>query len=196
MLFRRKTPAGFAERARTALWPRRSFGRSFQYFAKRIVRISATPHAVAAGVAAGAFASFLPFPGFHFILAALLAWLIAGNLIASALGTAVGNPLTFPLIWGSTYEVGRLMLHGRQPDAPRSFDLVVAFRHMEWGQLWDTLLRPMTVGGVPLGLFFALVLYALTRTATATFQARRREKLARRAQQRIDGANLPGAALP
>ena len=70
--------------------------RSGQYVTKRILRLTATPHAVAAGVAAGAFTSFTPFMGLHFLLAAVLAWMVRGNLLAPALGTFVGNPLTFP----------------------------------------------------------------------------------------------------
>ena len=55
MLFGRKVPAGLAERVRTSLWPRRSFWRSGKYFAKRALRLSASPHAIASGVAAGVF---------------------------------------------------------------------------------------------------------------------------------------------
>ncbi|MFR8207121.1 MAG: DUF2062 domain-containing protein [Alphaproteobacteria bacterium] len=35
--------------------------------------------------------------GFHLLLAALTAWIIRGNILASALGTAAGNPWTFRL---------------------------------------------------------------------------------------------------
>ena len=51
MLFRRREPEGVWERFRTALWPRRSFTRSVQYLVKRVLRLTATPHAIAAGVA-------------------------------------------------------------------------------------------------------------------------------------------------
>ena len=105
MLFKRKVSVGIWERLRTFLWPRRSFTRSAKYYSKRILRLNATPHAVGAGVAAGVFASFFPL-GFHFIIAGLVAWLIAGNLVAAALGTAFGNPLTFPFLWGASYETG------------------------------------------------------------------------------------------
>ncbi|MEL7229045.1 MAG: DUF2062 domain-containing protein, partial [Pseudomonadota bacterium] len=110
MLMKRRTPPGWWETVRVWVWPRRSWMRSGQYVTKRILRLTATPYAVSAGVAAGAFTSFTPFMGFHFFLAALLAWLIRGNLIASALGTFVGNPLTFPLIWAATYKVGHFVL--------------------------------------------------------------------------------------
>ena len=129
MLFRRRTREGLLQRFRVSLWPRRSLGRSAQYFWKRILRLSASPHAIAAGVAAGAFAAFLPFLGLHILIAAGLAWVLRGNVLAAALGTAaVGNPLSYPLIWAATYAGGRFLLHSgarvlrrdayRQPTAP------------------------------------------------------------------------------
>lgn len=191
MLFKRRSPASLAERLRTALWPRRSFARSARYFSKRVLRISASPHAVAAGVAAGVFASFLPVPGVHFLLAALFAWLFAGNLIASALGTTVGNPLTFPLIWSSTYEAGRFILEGRGPREPQGLDLIAAFRSLELSQLWEPLLKPMAVGAIPLGLAFAILSYVLIYWATVGFRHRRQERLAEKAAWRAGQAG-PG----
>lgn len=43
--------------------------------------------------------SFTPFIGFHFVLAAAVTMMMCSNLIASAVGTVVGNPITFPFIW-------------------------------------------------------------------------------------------------
>lgn len=192
MLFRRRKPADFGERLRTMLWPRRSFRRSGFYFVKRVLRLTATPHAIAAGVAAGAFASFTPFIGFHFVIAAALAWIIGGNLIASALGTAVGNPLSFPFIWGSTYELGRFILEGRHPEANTGINLVRVFKHFEFEHLWQPLLLPMTVGGCVLGLAFGLGFYFLTRWATISFRERRRHRLAEKARRR--SARLPAGS--
>ena len=109
MLFGRKNPASWTEKVRISLWPRRSWSRSFKYVTKRILRLTASPHAVSAGVAAGVFASFTPFLGLHFIIAFVVAYVIAGNLLAAALGTFFGNPATFPIIWASTYKVGTFM---------------------------------------------------------------------------------------
>ena len=78
MLFKRRQKAGLGERVRLVLWPRRSFSRSLQYFAKRVLRLRATPHAGAAGVAAGIFASFFPL-GLHVVIAMVVAWLVAGG---------------------------------------------------------------------------------------------------------------------
>src|SRR5690606_26323749 len=92
MLFRSRHKPSFSEKTRLLLWPRRSFSRSFRYYGKRIMRITASPHAIAAGLAIGVFAAFTPFFGFHFIIAVILAYLLAGNIGAAALGTAVANP--------------------------------------------------------------------------------------------------------
>ncbi len=194
MLFRRRKPADFGERIRTALWPRRSFWRSAQYFSKRVLRLTATPHAIAAGVAAGVFASFTPFIGFHFIIAAIVAWAIAGNVLASALGTAIGNPVTFPFIWGATLQAGRFIIH--DPHVPGEETAVgMMLRHLEFSQLWDPILKPMTVGSIPLGIGAALIFYLTTRQATNAFREQRRKRLAERARRRADTQSQPMAPI-
>jgi uncharacterized protein (DUF2062 family) len=191
MLFKRRTETAFVERLRLLLWPRRSFWRSAKYFAKRALRLQATPHAIAAGVAAGIFVSFVPTPGFHFLLAALIAWCIAGNVVASAIGTAVGNPLTFPLIWGATYEVGRFILYGTAIDDVRPLNLVAALKHLDLYQLWEPLLKPMTVGAIPIGLVAAAVAYVVTRWGVAQFHERRRARFAAKAARTAGSAGRP-----
>lgn len=183
MLFKRRKNADFWERARTLVWPRRSVWRSAQYFAKRALRLRATPHAIAAGIAAGVFASFTPFLGFHFALAAGLAWLIGGNMIASAFGTAFGNPLTFPFIWGATYKLGQLILHGVHPDDVSPMHLGRVLWHMEFWDLWEPFLKPMAIGAVPLGLGAGIIFYVLTRWSVIAFREQRRKRLEERARR-------------
>lgn len=194
MLFRRRKPADTWERIRTALWPRRSFWRSAQYFIKRVLRLTATPHAIAAGVAAGVFASFTPFVGFHFVIAAAIAWIIGGNVIASAFGTAIGNPLTFPFIWGATLQAGRFILHA--PHNPGDEVRVGSMlRHLEFSQLWEPLLKPMTVGSIPIGIGVGICFYLLTRQATQTVREQRRKRLAERARRRAERQARSGPAI-
>jgi len=183
MLFKRRNPMEFWERFRIWFWPRRSFWRSAKYFSKRVLRLSATPHAIAMGVSAGVFISFLPIPGLHFLLAAFVAWCLAGNIVASALGTAFGNPLTFPVIWGSTYELGHLILNGGSAGPVPPPHLGALLRHLDFSQLWAPLLKPMTIGALPLGLGFGLVAYLATRSMVSAFHARRQAKLAERSAE-------------
>lgn len=169
------------------LWPRRSWSRSGRYVAKRILRLTASPHAVAAGVAAGVFASFTPFMGFHFIIAFVVAYLIAGNLLASALGTFFGNPLSFPIIWASTYTTGNFIIHGTSgPSNGQGLESLAQADWMElgWGgtldlisNLWEPLFLPMLVGSVPLGSCFAIAAYLITRWASRTFKEAREKRM-------------------
>lgn len=177
MIFGRRNREGFWERWRVFLLPRRNYLRSFRYYWKRILRLKATPHAIAAGVAAGAFASFTPFMGFHFILAFVLAWLLAGNMIAAALGTAVGNPLTFPAIWAANLSIGKAILGMTGPgvDTPHA-KIASLWQSGDLAALWDPLLKPLLVGGIPLGILISLVIYLLIRWTVAAFQHRRRSR--------------------
>ncbi len=178
MLFGRRDRPGLSERLRIALWPRRSFPRSFRYYKARVLRLEASPHAIAAGVAAGAFASCTPLVGFHFLLAFAFAWIIGGSMVAAAFGTAVGNPLTFPLIWVSAFQLGELIL-GRAPGAMSPLQIEWSFGLItsSFGTLWPTL-KPMFVGGTILGIVLAVILYWLVRSAVVVSHKVRAERLA------------------
>lgn len=194
MLFKRRKEAGLGERFRVWLWPRVSWRRSWSYYLKRALRLSATPHAIAAGVAAGAFASFTPFVGFHFLLSFVIAYVIRGNLVAGAIGTAVGNPLTFPFIWAGTFQLGELMLRGEHQSVPRRLgqDLM----EKSFDQLWP-LIKPMMVGSIPLGLAAAGISYFLVYKTVIAYQATRRQRLAgiRSSLRRPDGARAEPKSL-
>ncbi len=176
MLFQRRDPLRFQDRVRLFVWPPGGWMRSIRYFGKRVVRLGDSPHAIGLGFACGVAVSFTPFVGFHFFMAALLAYVIRGNLIASAIGTVVGNPLTFPAMWWLSYELGHRIL-GTQPG-----ELLVtgAEGALPW---YDVLpiLKPMLIGAVPLGLVFGFGAYLIVKVLVRTYQhARRRHILGRR----------------
>ncbi|CAN7720424.1 DUF2062 domain-containing protein [Rhizobium sp. LjRoot98] len=162
MLFRRRKPPSLAQRIRAAFWPRKGISRSIRYVAIRVIRLKATPHAVAAGVAAGVAVSCTPFLGFHFIMAFCLAFILRGNMIAAALGTAFGNPLTFPLIFAVAYRIGIYLL-GQQPsDRVGEANLFSLLRHLDFRPLWHPVLKPLLIGGLPLAALCGAVFYVLT----------------------------------
>ena len=97
-------------KAKGLLWPKKGFSRPFLYLKERIMRMSASNHALSIGLACGAAASMTPFIGFHFFLGALFAYILRGNLFASAIGTIMGNPWTFPLIWSADIFVGNWVI--------------------------------------------------------------------------------------
>ena len=195
MLFGRKRPASRAEKLRVMLWPRRSWTRSFKYVSKRILRLTASPHAISAGVAAGVFASFTPFLGLHFLIAFIIAYFIAGNFLAAASGTFFGNPVTFPLIWTSTYQLGSFIL-SREPVEDKNPELTKLTEAdlMELGVsgiwdtvsgIWEPVVKPMLIGSVPIGVLFGICAYIVTRWASARFNEARRKRRHQKQQRKL-----------
>ena len=189
MLFRRRNKLGFGERVRQSLWPATGWKRAAAYFAKRVLRLSGSPHAIAAGVAAGVFASFTPFFGFHFIISFIVAFFIGGNMLAAALGTAVGNPLTFPPILVSSYTVGSFLL-GSGPSGLSPHDMLLSLTRQPIDAVIP-ILQPLVVGGVPLGVTFGAIAYAIVLWAVRAYQRARRTRLAaRRAAAKPEDADV------
>lgn len=131
---------------------------------------------IAAGLACGVAISFTPFIGFHFLLAALLSWIIGGNLLASAIGTAAGNPWTFPFIWAWIYTAGHWILGtGGAEEGIAHLTLHYISHHV-----WDIFL-PMLVGGVPTAIIvWFLTYYPVRRMIHAYHERRRNQRLAGR----------------
>lgn len=177
MLFRRRTKSGFREKIVAILWPRKGFARPFRYLVMRIVRLNATPHAIAAGVAAGVVSSWTPFLGLHFLLSFVLAYMVAGNMIAAALGTAFGNPLTFPLLWGTSWKIGNYMLGSTAATGEGGLNLHHLYHTLTVKELWRPVIEPMLLGALPPALLSGIVSYAAVYVAARTFQARRRKRL-------------------
>lgn len=140
----------------------------------KLYRMNGTPYSLAAGLACGVAISFTPFVGFHFLLAALTALILRGNILASALGTAAGNPWTFPFIWASVLYTGRMMLYGvsggeDKVDFIAIFDkLMSALRALDfrlfgedvWPILW-----PMIVGCIPYYILSWIITYWFVKRA-------------------------------
>lgn len=181
MLFGRRDKPSIAERVRVFLWPRRNWMRSGKYFVKRILRLSGSPYMIAAGVAAGVFTSFTPFLGFHFIISWAIAFAIGGNLLAAAIGTGVGNPITFPFIWGATYSTGCFLL-GKEAAHGDLHNLKQGLLTESFSSVWPTI-KVMTVGALPVGIVFALLFYYMTRKAALVYQNRRKALLAEKAYE-------------
>ncbi|MEO3429770.1 DUF2062 domain-containing protein [Pelagibius sp. CAU 1746] len=184
-MFKRRTPLPFHKKAGAVLWPRGGWRRSGAYVAHRLRRLPGTPYRIAAGFASGAAVSFTPFIGLHFVLAALLALLVRGNIIAAAIGTAIGNPWTFPLIWIWTYSLGRWVLGA---DSLTALPDDLSFQHIFENPL--EVLLPMVVGAIPTALVAWFVFFWPLQRTVAGYQKARRRRLRRRLRQRSAAGGL------
>jgi uncharacterized protein (DUF2062 family) len=184
-MFRRRSPQSFLERTRQYIWPRNGWVRAFKYTWQRLLRLDGSAEAIAMGLAVGAFVSASPFLGLHFILSGIIAWLIGGNIIASAVGTWVGNPVTFPFIWLATYRIGHALL-GTEGTHNLSQGLSFSMLIEKPMELLQPVIIPMTVGGVLVGLALAVAVYYPSRSMIRVFQNQRRKL-----RQRITKDELP-----
>lgn len=181
-MFPRREKQPLFGRIREFFWPSAGFKRSTHYVFHRVARIPGSPYSIAAGFACGAAVSFTPFVGLHFILSAMLAWVLRANIIASAIGTAVGNPWTFPFIWVWIYKAGNLVV-GEGPAQAGQMDLgSVLFDAME--ALWrfdlttlaDTggpVFWTMLVGSLPSGLLVWILFYIALQPLVKRYQINR-----------------------
>lgn len=109
-MFDRRHKRTKTQNAREMLWPSMGWKRTARYVKHRVHRLPGSAYSIASGMACGAGVSFTPYFGCHFFLAMGWAWLVRGNMIASLIGTAFGNPITFPFLMLTSYNVGRAIL--------------------------------------------------------------------------------------
>jgi uncharacterized protein len=184
MLFTSRTQPTWRARLRVAVWPRRTWARSARYLGWRLLRLGGSPHGLALGVGTGVFVATLPIPGMQLLAAAVLAWMIRGNVAAALLGTFWANPLTLPVIWLSAHWVGCGILG--VPAVLTAVDLVSSLAHVRaalvapgtetlataYGLLWPAL-KPIAVGAVPIAIVSSVIFYWFTLNLIAGYRAGR-----------------------
>lgn len=186
-MFKRRDRRPRLQALREAIAPRKGWRRVIEYWRHRMQRLPDSPERIALGFACGVYASFTPFFGFHFVVAAALAWVIRANVFASAIGTFVGNPLTFPFIAAASLEMGELIM---------GVPIRVDFGGLGFREMVDMLMNNITgivlpyfVGGLIPGLITSVGFYFLIKPVVATYQRRRKMRLAKRSEKALAKEN-------
>ena len=214
MVFRRRNRRSLLEWTQAFVYPRGGFRRAAQYVAHRLRRLPDEPHRIARGVFAGVFVSFTPLFGLHFLSAALLAWVMRGNIIAALLATFVGNPLTTPVIAITSVELGHRLLG---IDAPMDVMSIIAAFTNAGSELWHnaralftadvahwenlgtffrTIFWPYLVGGLLPGLAVSLAFYWATIPIVRAYQKIRAGQAKDRLEKRLRLKSEAEAAQP
>ena len=196
MVFRRRDRRPPLRAVAEFLWPRGGWGRAFLYVKHRVRRLPDNPERIARGIWAGLFTTFTPFYGVHFFVAALIARVMNGNLLAALSATFFGNPLTYVPIGVISLQTGHWLL-GSQPVAEVDATLTDKFLAAGW-DLWynvyayatgtptdwtglvifyDEVFYPYMIGGLLPGVIVATVGYILSVPVIRTYQLRRRRKI-------------------
>lgn len=186
------------------LWPRGGWGRAAQYVRHRVRRLPDTPEKISRGIWAGVFTAFTPFYGLHFLVAALIAKVMRGNILASLMATFFGNPLTYLPIAYAALTTGNWLLGTRLNqaliDSPRgqdfcsigcqfanafkdlwhNFKAIFTHERMDWRGLAEfnnEVFYPYLVGGILPGIICASASYYLSVPVIRAYQNRRRKRL-------------------
>ena len=198
MVFKRREPLSILQWVREGVLPRAGWRRVVNYLAHRVRRLPDSPHKISLGLACGVFTSFSPFFGLHILVAMGLSWLLRGNVLAAAIGTFFGNPVTFPFIAYLSLKIGRAITERRGSNdfayiADAFSDAAVGiwrttksffgYGPSSWDKLeafFYNIFLPYLVGGLAPGLILGAATYWLSRPLVRAYQARRREKKLRR----------------
>ncbi len=178
MLFKRRDKEPFFRRMGQMIWPRAGWSRASQYVGHRLGRMGASPYSIAAGVATGVAVSFTPFLGLHILAAAIFCLVVRAHVLSSTIGTLIGNPWTFPLMFALTGNVGAAILGEPLGDLVPSWD---------WNALWDNpgsylltllgTLKPFIVGGLPVAAVAWLITYSLVKRGLVRYRLRRLRRI-------------------
>ncbi len=193
MVFKRRDKRPWWKVVGDFLWPKGGWTRAFQYVRHRLHRLPDPPERIARGIFVGTFVTFTPFFGLHFFLAAFIARLIGGNIVAAILSTFVGNPITFPLIVAISLRGGHYLL-GLPPPAEMDDSLTSIFweacksifwnlwagfsdAQADWSQIahfYDEIFLPYMVGGLIPGLIAGFTAYYFSLPLIQAYQKRRK----------------------
>lgn len=212
MVFKRRDTRSILRYVADFVWPRGGWVRAFQYVQHRMRRLPGTPEQIARGVFAGAFTIFTPFFGLHFFVAAGLAVIMRGSIIAALLATFIGNPLTYVPIAIISLQLGHYMLGtsvrgtvddsifakfaGAAGDLWHNFLAMFTDERAHWAELhrfYDDVFFPWLVGGLLPGIICGIACYALSVPVIRAYQKRRAARLRRKMEKLRDQARSKGA---
>ena len=179
--------------------------RAIEYVGIRLKRIPDTPHKISLGMSCGIFASFTPLFGLHFLIAGLLSYLLRANVLASLIGTFIGNPITFPIITVFNLKLGEWILGGNEyssGDGGKIFEGFLDFIFLIYKSLFTEgsigensvprmneflygVFIPYSLGGLILGISIAIISYFLLRPLVSTYQKKRDSLKARRLKKKL-----------
>jgi len=179
--------------------------RAIEYVGIRLKRIPDTPHKISLGMSCGIFASFTPLFGLHFLIAGLLSYVLRANVLASLIGTFIGNPITFPIITVFNLKLGEWILGSNEyssGDGGKIFEGFLDFIFLIYKSLFTEgligensvprmneflygVFIPYSLGGLILGISIAIISYFLLRPLVSTYQKKRDSLKARRLKKKL-----------
>ena len=156
-----------------AVWQR--LKRFARYWYLRLMRIQATPHALALGMAIGVFVGFIPLLPSQTVIAIGFAYLLRASKAAAAIGTLVSNPFNWVPLYMLFYYLGRAVVPFDIPALTPSHLNMAELAHTGW-----RFYVAMITGGLIIAIPASVLSYFLMRKGVLFY----REQKAKRAASR------------
>jgi uncharacterized protein (DUF2062 family) len=187
MLFRRRQKKPLWLSMKHAIHPEKGWRRVFLYFLFRLKRRPGSPEFIAKGFAFGVAINYWPILFTHLICGFVLCRVFRGDLLAMFIGTLLGNPWTFAIVYPLSYKLGKVFLGMRPTHNTATLDSAEEVWARIWPihswdsfmLAWNDVIVPMMIGGLLLALPSALLAYFLTRNALRVYQQQRRKRFQR-----------------
>ena len=140
-------------------------------FITRFKKLNGDPHYVALGMAIGVFISVTPTIPFHTAIALALAFILRGSKAAAAIGVWFSNPLTIPLFYKGSYEVG-VSIFGNSAPFSTEYESI-----LELLKLGADVTIAMITGGIILGILPGIAAYFITRKIFIKLRLRKKSRI-------------------
>lgn len=197
MVFKRRDKRPIWKIVAEFFYPRGGWLRAARYVRHRLHRLPDPPHKISRGIWAGVFTTFTPFYGLHFFIAAFIAFVMQGNIIAALLATFFGNPLTYVPIAVVALSTGHWLLGtefdpehverslgGKFADAGHdlwhNIKALYTGTEPDWRGLsvfFDEVFFPYMIGGILPGIITATICYYIAVPVIRVYQNRRKGRI-------------------
>lgn len=202
MVFKRRDRRSIRQLTVEMLYPKGGWLRAIEYMKHRVRRLPDPPERIARGIWAGLAVTFSPFVGIHFVVGALLAWVLRGNVLAAVLTTFISNIATIPFFGWVSIRVGYQLL-GLSPDKGIGRQFLQRFAEaghalwdnfvaiftpatVNWGWLpafYAEIFFPYLIGGLIPGVVLASIGYYVSVPLIRAYQNRRKGLMAAKLKQ-------------
>ncbi|MHC4872116.1 MAG: DUF2062 domain-containing protein [Planctomycetota bacterium] len=147
--------------------------------ARQLVKLRATPHAIALGTAIGIFVGMTPTVGLQMLIGVIIATVVGANRVAAALPAWITNPFTIVPIYSFNYWLGTFFVKG-----PGLEEFKIKISQLSgWRSVYDLgvdILVPLTIGCCLVGIALAIPAYPLAYRMVSIFRRRlQRRKIER-----------------
>lgn len=155
-----------------------------RYMYLRVLRLRASAHSIALGLAIGIFIGFMPIVPLQTFTVLALAFVFRCNKFTAVMGTWISNPVDLVPFYWLLFTVGNFFM----PESSTGFkaENIAGLNVLEMG--WSVF-STMTVGGLIMGIPCSIITYFVSKRMVEGYRRRKALRLLRR-RTHLDAGRL------